>query len=71
LTIQFDIYFTGRGVNIAVVYYIIQWIQLVYVFILGPSLLVFYESNESLPMVSKLYSHSDGDVAYHIGKTIV
>jgi hypothetical protein len=65
LTIQFDIYFTGRGVNIAVVYYIIQWIQLLYVFILGPSLLVFYESNESLPMVSTLTR------VYSIGKTIV
>ena len=52
LTIQFDIYLTQKGFNIKPFYYIIQWSQLIYVFILGPSLLVFYESNESMPMVS-------------------
>lgn len=63
LTIQFDIYLTDRGVNISVVYYIIQWAQLIYVFILGPFMLVFYESNENMPMVSCICPYFVGQTA--------
>ena len=51
LTVQFDIYLTQFGIDISYLFYILQWVQLVYVFLAGPSLLVYYESNENLAFV--------------------
>jgi hypothetical protein len=52
LTVQIDVFFFNQGYNIAIVYYVIELAQLLYVFAVGPLLLVYYESNPNLPFVS-------------------
>ena len=54
LAVQFDIFLTQNGVKFRGVYYAIQTIQLLYVFALGPALMVYYESNENLPIAKRL-----------------
>jgi hypothetical protein len=54
LMVQFDIFATEHNGNIIFVYYIVQWAQLIFVFICGPSFLVYYESNEASPLVSQV-----------------
>ena len=51
-SVQFDVYLTTYGISLQNYWYCLMMIQTAYVFGVAQLLLVFYESNENLPIVS-------------------
>lgn len=54
LSVQFDVVFTKYGISIELYWYSLQVIQLCYVFIICPLLLLYYEGNEHEPIFKRL-----------------
>ena len=56
LSVQIDVFFFNMGYDIAILYYVIELAQLLFVFAVGPLMLVYYESNPTLAIVSSSQS---------------
>lgn len=53
LIVQFDVFLSREEhINISIVYYCMQVMQLAYVFFIGPMVLLVYESDDTLKFVS-------------------